>query len=260
MVDREEDLEDFSDYWSVSKLQAIQQCGRKFKFQYIEKVPALKTVALKFGSAVHKCLERIHKESLFEDGQVQRLWADVWSPYIGTIDWDNELASKTVYKNRGLKMLDKYVQSHKDEEVLHLEMKFKIKPSDELPKFGGVIDKIKMVDGRPAVVDYKTSKYAPDPLVLDADPQLTMYYMAAKVLGLDISDFAIHNLLDGTEYWTTRSDEDVYLLLESIEEAQQKVRSKMFARSVGFNCKFCDYKESCLSGYRKTSPELPPVV
>lgn len=256
MLDRLEE-EDFSDYWSVSKLQTLQQCGKKFKFQYVEKVPVDKDATLKFGTAVHTCLEMIHRNNLFTDGEVQRLWADVWTPYVSTIDWDTELVSKTVYKNRGLKMLTTYIETNKDDEVLDLEKRFRIESKNGLPKFGGMIDKIIRRAGRASVVDYKTSKYSPDPLVLKNDPQLTMYYMACKELGYEVEDFAIHTLIEGKEYWTKRSDDDIEILMESIKESQDRVKQKMFARNIGFMCKNCSFKEICL-GLGSSIEELPP--
>lgn len=257
MIDRLEDLNDLADYWSVSKLQAIQQCGRLFKYRYIDHVPEEKTAILKFGSAVHKSIEIMHTNAVWEDGDIQRLWADTWTPYVATIDWDKEQVSSNVHKNRGVKMLLLYRDTNKDDDVVALEKKFRIKSSETLPAFGGRLDKVVRRGPVMRVVDFKTARTAPDSLVLAADPQLTMYYMACKELGYDVQDFAIHSLQDGKEYWTKRSDTDVEILLESIQEAQAKTLNKMFARSISFLCRGCVFKEHCLGNIQSTSRILP---
>ena len=265
MLDRLEE-EDYGEYWSVSKLQVMQQCGRKFKYQYIDKLPTVKDATLKFGTAVHHCLEVMHKESIWTEGGIQRLWADVWTPYVASIDWSQETLTNRAYKNRGQEMLLVYgADKYKDDEILELEKRFRIKPSLEgvtltaWPTLGGMIDKVFVRGGRACVVDYKTSKYPPDPFILASDPQLTMYYLACKELGYDVKDFAIHNLKDGTEYWTTRDDKDVEILLESIGESQAKVKNKMYSRNISFMCKSCPFKEQCLGrDLGKVIEELPP--
>lgn len=258
MLDRLEE-EDYGDYFSVSKLQVIQQCGRKFKYQYIDKLPTVKDATLKFGTAVHHCLETMHKESIWTEGGIQRLWADVWTPYVASIDWSQETLTNRAYKNRGQEMLLVYgMDSYKNDEILELEKRFRTKPTDTLPTFGGMIDKVFVRGGRARVVDYKTSKYPPDPFILASDPQLTMYYLACKELGYDVEDFAIHNLKDGTEYWTKRSDQDVEILLESIRESQEKIKHGMFSRNISFMCKNCPFKKECLgSDLGKVIEELP---
>lgn len=253
MLDREEDVG--SAYWSISRMQTIEECGKRYWFRYVKHSPEQKGAVLKFGTKVHKCLEILHKENTWEDGQIQRLWSDQWLSIVPTINWDEESTSKVVYKNRGLKMLEKYKEGHQDDEVLATEIKFRIKGS---PKLMGIIDKITLREGQPCVVDYKTSKYPPDPLVLRADPQLTMYYIAAKELGYETDRLAIHNLLDGVEYWTTRTDKDVESLMDMIHQAQAKARHKMFGRNIGFNCKGCAFKQECLDQQNPTS-ELPPT-
>lgn len=255
--DREEEL-DFGDYWSYSKLTSIFECGKEFWFDYIKRSRKSKGSALRFGTVVHSCLELMHTDSIWQDGDVQRLWADTWIPIVDQIDWSKELLTPRVYKNRGLKMLEQYASSHKADEILELERKFKFKGDVTL---GGIIDKIKIRNGKPAIVDYKTSKWAPDPLVLRADHQLTIYYMAAKELGYPTDQLAIHNLLDGTEYWTTRTDADVVRLMDTIHEAQKKIEHKMYERNIGFHCRMCPFKVSCLGGIgdqQDTTRELPP--
>ena len=46
---------------TVSKVQCLNDCKRKFYFQYIEKIPVEQTKALKKGSNVHSLLENIEK-------------------------------------------------------------------------------------------------------------------------------------------------------------------------------------------------------
>src|SRR5437016_4805844 len=106
-VDRLEELQDEKEEgWSVSKLNTILSCGRKFQYKYIDRIEEVKTGALVFGSAVHSCIEQMHSQSIWDEGKIQRLWDNQWYEYKQQIDWDIERTRQSTYENRGLKMLE----------------------------------------------------------------------------------------------------------------------------------------------------------
>jgi ATP-dependent helicase/DNAse subunit B len=246
-ADREEELEDSEEIWSASKLEIVQQCGRKYRLRYVDKIPETKGAALKFGSVVHKCIETMHKDKMWDITDVQMMWADSWNPVSRTIDWTKETLGARGYKDRGIKMLEQYQKSHSDDFVVSNEIRFKTPSDGRLPGLRGIIDKIQEIDsGVYGVVDFKTSKHPPDPVVLRRDLQLTTYYRATKQLGYNINYFAIHHLLSGEVYWTWRDDSDLNWLEESLTDTMRRVEGKLFARNIGFACKWCSYKDICL--------------
>lgn len=260
-LDREEEVVDGPNAWSVTLLQTVHTCGYKYKLRYIDKIPEPKTPALKFGTAVHLCIDRMHKESIWEPGDVQEMWADTWTPVSIAIDWalETDKISKTTYKNRGVKMLETYAKGHRDDVVVNSEIKFvtSSKPgsgTENFPKLRGIIDKVQEIaPGVLAIVDFKTSKYPPDWTVLRRDFQLTTYWIAARELGYNVNHLAIHHLLSGEVYWTTRDESDEWLLADSMDEAFYKLREEKFARNIDFHCKWCPFKEQCLSVGGSTS-------
>lgn len=243
--DVQEELSD--DVWSITKLQAIQACGNKYRIRYEEHIKDETTVPLSFGGIIHEYIENIHLGHFEGIGEIQESWVDDWGPISRRLDWTGELMSPLQYKNRGLKMLEKYWANHCDDIVICNELKF-----DDLTLFPGIkvrgkIDKIQqLTPDTLGIVDFKTSKNPPDPLLLRRDLQLTMYYAAAKRLGYNINYLAIHHLLSGDVYWTWRDDDDLIYLEEALSEAKRKVDNRMFARNIDFGCKFCSYKVICL--------------
>jgi CRISPR/Cas system-associated exonuclease Cas4 (RecB family) len=245
-VDRIEDAEDSEEYWSYSKLQTIQLCGYKYWLKYRNRVEEKKTVALLFGSDIHRCIDKMHKESIWGEGEVQRLWSDVWLNTARHIDWSQEVMGQALYKNRGLKMLEQYRDNHKNDLVVASEIRFKIPATETTAPVQGTIDKIIETEDGLAVIDFKTSKNPPDPFVLRRDYQLSIYYLAAKELKYPTNKLAIHHLLTGDVLWSERNDEDIEKLQIAIADAKSKVANKLFARNIDWHCKFCSYKEVCL--------------
>lgn len=241
MVEESERIEDFSDdeRWSYSKLEIIHSCGYKYYLHYIENAVRQPNAAMQFGSAVHLCIDKIHKESIDKE-DIPRLWLDQWNEYSKSVDWNKETTSRLIYKNRGLKILEQYLEKPQYN-VIESEVKF------ETDIYRGIIDRIVEIQpGELAVIDFKTSKWPPNHTVLRRDYQLTGYRLGANSLGYDIKHYAIYHLLSGELYWTYRDDNDVQSLYDNIEEAERKVQAEMYLRNVGYQCKSCSFLEQCL--------------
>lgn len=271
--DRLEDLLDTGPDWSVSRLQTIFTCGRRYKYKYVDKVEEPATPPLAFGSANHSCIYQMHTRNIWKDPDIQRLWDDEWYLAQQLIDWSKTQYRKSAYDAKGIKILENYRDKHQHDEWYVLESHFRFNPNDpkwyekdskdfkkwswRYPMLRGTIDKIQLLTkdtdqvlpehiGRLAIIDYKTSKNAPDELLLAVDPQLTIYREAVKdILGEDLV-VGLHHLPTDKIYWNTRTDEDMKEVLEMLEEGVNRVEEFRFGRNISWTCKFCPYKEDCL--------------
>lgn len=265
-LDRLEDLQDTGPDWSVSRLQTIFSCGRKYKFKYVDHVEEPATVPLAFGSAVHKCLETMHFLNRWDDTYMQRLWSDTWFESQIGVDWDQTQYRKATQDKKGLTILENYRDKHKDDEWYALESHFRFRPAPEnrVPALRGTIDKVMRLhnlegedaqyNGRLAVIDYKTSKNPPDKLLLRVDPQLTIYHRAAEeILGEDVV-LGIHHLLTNTLYLTTRTEIDMVAILDMMSEGITRVEDRKFERNLSYACKWCPFKEQCLTSLANGEP------
>lgn len=242
-IDREEEFTDSTDAWSFSKLQTIQACGQRYKRRYVDHEPEEKGIQLRFGSIIHHFLDLINKKKIEDIGELQERFVDSWKSS-RTWDWTGEFMTPAQYKNRGLKMLRQYWEKHRDDVIVESEIRFDFQV---YPRLRGIIDKIQEIEpGILGVVDFKTSKNPPDPLVLRRDLQLTMYRHATSLMGYNINHFAIHHLLSGEVYWTWRDSNDIKDLAAAIKDGQAKVEHELFARNIDYHCKWCSFKESCL--------------
>lgn len=256
-LDRLEDLDDVGPDWSVSRLQVIFSCGRRYKYRYIDKAPEPASPPLAFGTSVHKCIYRMHDLRVWTDPDIQRLWAEEWYLANKEVDWDKTNYRKNTYEAKGIKILETYRDKHEHDDWYVLESNFRFDPDPDYPILRGTIDKIQRLNaesdqvlpehiGRLAIIDYKTSKNAPDELLLAVDPQLTIYHQALrKLLGEDLV-VGLHHLPTDKIYWNTRTDEDMNEVLEMLWEGVERVEQKKFGRNINWTCKFCPFKEDCL--------------
>lgn len=242
--------------WSVSALKTISSCGKQFWWRYRTDVNGIQTPYLQFGKAVHKVIEEIHTQNNFSTDFWERLWSQIWREYAAEVEeWGG--LKKLTFNNMGSKMLSKYVEKNVGANVLESEAKFP--NGDEVYKIGpftirGVIDQVRRSDGgRLLVIDFKTSKYPPDPLVLRADPQFTMYYYVVKQKYGEDPLLCLYHLESGKMLYTQRTDRDVEMVEAMLKEGQLKVDQEMFERNIGYSCRNCPFVTVCLGDTHESS-------
>lgn len=270
-VDRLEEIEDQGPDWSVSRLQTIFSCGRRYQFKYVDRVKELPGPPLAFGSAIHKTIETLTLNNTWEDPDLQRMWSDNWYEASTAIDWEHTNYRKHTYDLKGPKILETYRDKHKDDQWLGLEVHFRAGLGSGLPGLRGTYDKIQRLTEHPdvppqyigklAVVDYKTSKNPPDPLLLSVDPQLTIYHKSFKELTGEDVVVGLHHLPTDTIYWKLPGPQDFdNIVVPMLKRGLKRVENQEFERNISWTCKFCPFKEQCLGGISgpvETSRDIP---
>ena len=237
--------------WSTSSLKTISSCGKQFYFRYRTDVEQEQTPYLAFGSVVHEIIKEIHQKQDYSDWW-ERRWSDRWHEVSSGVNWEGY--RKPEFNNRGPKLIGQYVDKNKDVKLLEVETAFPM--GEEVYKIGpyavrGIIDQVRRTDGgRLLVVDLKTAKYPPEKLILDADPQFTIYYKVAKEKYGEDPLLALYHLESGKMLYTTRTDRDVDMVEAMIQEGQKKVDLAMFERNIGNTCKYCPFIKVCLGNVR----------
>lgn len=250
LEDRLEELEG-SDTWSVSALKTIGSCGKQYEFRYRQETHSPEaTPPLAFGSAVHKCIERLHKEdNQWEPRLWQRMWSEIWFEYASKVQWGG--FGKGAFDKLGTTMIANYIDAHRGANILEIECKFPDQKGQEY-KIGrfptkGIVDQVRrQPNGKLLVVDLKTGKDKPDPLLLRADPQFTLYWNFVTQKYGEEPDLAWFHLRTGEIMYTSRTSKDLDVVEESLKDAQKRVDNKMFARNINYGCKFCPFVVACL--------------
>ncbi len=214
--------------YSYSKLSLHKQCGKKFKFKYIDKLPPIikDDEPLKKGSAVHKMLEK-YPETLY---QKNKDYVDIFNKFLGT---------------RYKCLLD--LPAVKEEQSIGLDDDLEPCKYSKKALFRGFIDYFAVIKNTIVIVDWKTGKLR-DPRYQDYN-QLLFYaiYMFKKFT--EINKIKIMYI-----YVEHSADNSIILERKYLENYINELRSEIkdienskFIKNKSKLCDWCDYQEFCES-------------
>lgn len=276
--------------YTSTSLSTFRTCPRKYEYRYVQRLKRVRTDdAMRFGSAYHLGMEMLNTG--IDIAEVLKLlelryefapdWADQQA-------WLTEMHTVTTlvagYARRGRDW-------HKT--IIEVEKSFAVpmrRPNGRKfrnAELAGKMDGLATMDNRPVVLEYKTAGEDISPesdywLRLRSDQQLSIYVIAARELGHDVSaavyevarkptirlrqtetpqEYAARLSADIEErpdyYYQAR---EVPRLDDELDAARTDVaqevlairnaeKSKAFYRNVGrMTCTYCEFSHICLQG------------
>jgi len=246
--------------YSHSRLKCYEQCQRKYKFQYIDKVKiqTKESIELFLGKRVHETLKKLYydlryqKKNTLEDLLVflRNRWAKNWNNSIKIVK--KEYCPED-YLNMAEKCINDYYNRYKPfnhGRIISLEERILI----NLDKSGnyklcGYIDRLtKSWDGWYDIHDYKTGSRLPSLETIENDRQLALYSIGVRQRYSNVKDVRLvwHFLKFNKEIDSTRADEELeelkrntILLIDTIESAEK------FPAKPSRLCDWCKFKSIC---------------
>lgn len=245
---------------SISALSCYEQCPRKYKFQYIDKIKKTERQKhLDIGVYVHEVLEFFHqraegKSKPDEISAVMRETAkERWQNFSKLLDLDDQRKATGM-----LKSYLAYIANTGMPNVLVTEGRFKFDINPEITMVG-VVDRIDdLEDGTKRILDYKTgkSKY------LDRF-QLEVYGLHLKNMFPSIESFvgAYVVLPEGPKLMEyTISTGELKETRESIiEQANDIMEDATWAPKPTKLCDWCEYKDMCPDALGK-NPKIEELL
>lgn len=245
---------------SVSQISTWMQCPRKYRFQYLDKLPwPAVSSSLTFGTSVHAALAALSQarlegeEPTLDDlhGAYRVAWAAEAKP-IEMKDGETPEALDAMARA----MLAVALEQPRGGRVLAVEEPFRIELAPGVPPLVGVIDLIEERDGRAVIVEHKTGAARfTDQRVAD-DYQPTAYALAALEMGLpgvkSIEDVEVRfNVLLKLKK-PTIDDRPTRRSARQAEELREVARAVWTARehgvfppNRGWACATCPFREPC---------------
>lgn len=245
--------------FSHSRLSVFEQCPRKYRFRYIDKLPVeVETIESFMGRRVHEALDALYSSvrsgKPIGESELLKLHEEKWRS-----EWrDNIQISKPGYTERdyflkSAQSIKRYYSKHypfdrAENIATELEVKFSI---DGEGRFfmKGYIDRLdKREDGAYEIHDYKCSSFLPSPFRLMGDRQLPLYQIAVQSLFPDAErvELVWHYLLFDRSFRTVKNRAQLELVkrrsiktIEAILAADDfpPVRSKL--------CDWCEFASAC---------------
>jgi len=264
--------------WSHSRIQAFQQCPRKYAFRYLEKpeVESTDSIEAFLGSRVHEALEQLYRDVRMTKAtseaellsEYEKLWLKHFHDGIRIV---RRRYSAEHYYEVGRRCLQDYFRRYQPFQhgrTLGLEERIVI----DLDLRGdyrlqGYIDRITQAgDGHYEIHDYKTSNALPAQAYFDSDRQLALYQIGIERRFGDARrvDLVWHYLQFDREIRSRRDPGELDQLrfdtigvIQSIEA--QSSRGEFPTRESTL-CDWCEFMSVCpakkhLFSLQETTPE-----
>lgn len=250
-------------YLSASRLNLWLQCPRRFRYQYVEKLPwATAPSALVFGSAVHAALADLYQARLEgNEPTLDDLHANfrvAWSAEVKPIELkDGESVEGLDALARA--MLAVVLEQPQHGRILAVEEAFEVLLDESLPPLKGVIDEVEVRDGRVVVREHKTAARAWSADQVENSLQATVYAVAACEMHLPgvsgIGDVDVEFQIVSKSKrpsvdlrLTKRNAQHVDELRDVATAVVTAEREGVFPRRRDWHCSSCPYEKQCASG------------
>ncbi len=231
---------------SASAVDSYERCGLQFKLDRDWRLATKPAAAMQYGAAMHRVLK-----TYFDSVQLGRPKTDDELIAIFCRDLADsriqEAYQHELYQEQGIEQLRAFLASARSASaprVLHTEKPFEIRVGETT--VAGRIDRIDArADGTVSVIDYKTGK-ARDQKSADESLQLSLYAIAAdEKWGYKVGTLVFYNLEDNLPMSTTRSESDLLVARERVQEAAKGIAAGKFEPNPGMHCDFCAYRSLC---------------
>jgi len=250
--------------YSHSRLESFQQCARKYKFRYIDKLKSeTEGVEAFMGKRVHETLEQLYKELKFTKlmtlDEVLRFYEREWEKH-----WhaDVQIVRKELnpghYFELGRRCITDYYNRYtpfNQGRTLGLEERIEIKLSDGTRTYSiqGFIDRLTWDPATETyeIHDYKTGSSVPTQAEADADRQLALYQIGLLQRWPDAKRVKLvwHYLAADKELTSLRTSEDLASLEASIigviYRVEEEIASGTWEPRTSALCDWCEYKTIC---------------
>lgn len=241
---------------SHSQIDRYLLCPEQYRLYYVEGLrPRFPSANLLFGKFIHQALAHFFRTRESPVTWFHDEWDDVKDlpmTYGSRESWEKLALT-------GQSLLETFVEEDapKLKNIRKVEHPFSLNISGlELPLVG-VIDLVAELDGRPTVVDFKTSGSGYDGHEAAMSDQLTAYQLAEPA----VAQVALCVLVKTREpriewHVTGRSGAQLMEYLAKLGFVAREIAAGHFYKRPGKWCAWCDFLPVCLGDHRKAEGTL----
>lgn len=234
---------------SATRINTFLQCKLKYWFNYYEHLPKVPNPAFKLGTACHEALEYAGK--IWKDN-FKLTKADIKDALkvYEEVAIREGINDPSVYKE-GITLVKARLNDFDlGRKIISIEEDFQgVSTSDGVPLIGAMDKVVEVDDDTLLVVDYKTSKTAPNIEALRNDIQLSMYDLVASLKYPQYKRIIVSlDMLRGDvlySYRTSKEREEFSRYLKLIYDQMTTFTKKEAKPELHVLCPWCDYKDYC---------------
>lgn len=251
---------DLSRKYSPSKLDTYQNCPRRYRYRYVDKIERpSRSVEAFLGTCVHSAFEKLYenvshgRNPYLEEtlAAFNEAWDSGWSPDIAIKDGRYQAED---WKKLGQDCVRNYYQTHepfnRDKTVaVEKRIGFSLTAAGQEYRVEGYIDRLALgPDGIFEIHDYKTARSLPSQADVDADWQLAIYDIAVRHNWPDAKNVRLiwHFVRHGKDLVSSRSAESLESLKAELASLIERIKSDhVFEPKPSPLCDWCEYRDLC---------------
>ena len=234
---------------SFSRVDSYLTCPLKFRYGYVDRLPAEPSPNLSWGSSLHAALECWWDRKLPEPPPVDVLLQGLYD------GWDDSgfegmaREEKLKWYAHAQDVLRRHHERHARDYVpaVACEQWFELDVGDGVEVVGSIDHVARTPAGGIGVVDWKTNRKAKPRERVRGSLQLAIYALACRELwGQDPEWVALDFVVPGVRVAVERTDIDIDGALATIRDVAARIRAEVdFAPRPSRLCPWCDYRALC---------------
>ncbi|MFP4634877.1 MAG: RecB family exonuclease [Nitriliruptoraceae bacterium] len=248
---------------SFSRVDAYQNCPRRFRYAYIDRLPREPSPHLSFGSSIHGALEAFYDRKLPGCPSEEELLGflyDAWdSSGFAELPREEQLSwyrhAQDVLRRFHRREAPRYRLPAATEAWFDL-------PIEHQAVVVGSIDRVDADDeGALHLVDYKTNRKVQDRGRVAGSLQLSIYALACQHLyGQLPATVTLDFVVPGVPVTAQLDELDLDRARRTVLETAEAVRAGSFAPTPNRLCEWCDYRAICPAWTGEGPQVLGPAV
>lgn len=261
--------------YSHSRLEAYENCPRRYKFAYIDKLrTGQRSIEAFMGSACHLALEKLYewvankKDASFERvlGVYEEYWKTEFDDTVFVVRPDMTAEDyRAIGRDCVRRYYDANVPFDADRTVANeLKISFPVYPGGQKCEVVGFIDRLSILpDGTFRIHDYKTSSRLPTQDEVDRMRQLAVYQIGVLKNWPDAKDVELvwHYLRFGKAMRSHRSADQLESLKTGLENIIERIQNdKDFETKKTNLCDWCEFKPICPAWRHTLEIEKAPAA
>lgn len=232
---------------SFSRIDQHRRCARKFRYQYVDRIPSRPAPPLSFGSAIHEALELFYDRKLPQEPTEDELVGFLYDTWDSSGFAEVTREEQKRWYTHGQDVLRRYHRRVAGGYRLPVdtEVWFELPFPDAVVV--GSIDRVDAdEDGNLRVVDYKTNKRVKDRAKVAGSLQLALYALACEHLYGDLPvEVSLDFVVAGVEVAVGIDEIDLDAARTAVRETAQAVLAAEFLPTPSRLCDWCDFKAVC---------------
>jgi putative RecB family exonuclease len=248
---------------SFSRVDAYDNCPRRFRYAYVDKLPGRPGPHLSFGTSIHAALEDFYDRKLPEcptEDELLGFLYDRWdSTGFAHLDRDEQLSfyrhAQDVLRRFHRRVAPTYRLPAATEAWFELPIGYEA-------TVVGSIDRVDVDDeGRFHVVDYKTNRKVKDRDRVAGSLQLAIYALACRHLfGALPATVSLDFVVPGVEIQVDVADLDLEAARQRVLDTAAAVRAERYDPTPNRLCDWCDFRAICPAWEGDGGDLLGPAV